>query len=73
MRNVSVVKAINWGANEFQLTSLFSSTADILFMYKDMETSVSSPVTKEPNQKHAATTFSLSLRFLFFAKSGANI
>lgn len=43
---MSQLKVINESVI-FQLTSLFSSTADILFMYKDMETSVSSPVKKE--------------------------
>lgn len=48
------VKAIN-SSVIYQLTSLFSSTADILFMYKDMETSVSSPVMKS-----FASTFNIS-------------
>jgi hypothetical protein len=34
-----------------QLTSLFSSTADILFIYKDMETFVSSPGVEKGERK----------------------
>jgi hypothetical protein len=38
--------------NRFQLTSLFSSTADILFMYNDMETFVNSPVRTSHRLTH---------------------